>query len=108
MHTWRQFDHTTQPVAACLPPNNLSAPRTGMVGRERETEKICGELRCEGARLVTLTGVGGTRKTTLAHAVARRLLRDFLRRCFLCRTRRHQTSRSGRVYHGAVAGREGG
>jgi non-specific serine/threonine protein kinase len=59
------------------PPNNLSAQRTRMVGREREMEKICDEVRREGTRLLTLTGVGGTGKTTLAHAVAGQLLREF-------------------------------
>jgi predicted ATPase/serine/threonine protein kinase len=63
--------------SACLPPNNLSAARASMVGREQEIEKICGELRREGTRLLTLTGVGGTGKTTLAHAAAGHLLRDF-------------------------------
>ena len=40
-------------------------------------EKICDEMRREGTRLLTLTGVGGTGKTTLAHAVAGQLLREF-------------------------------
>jgi anti-anti-sigma factor len=64
-------------VPACIPPNNLTAPRASLVGREREIEKICGELQREGTRLLTLTGVGGVGKTTLAHAAARQLLQSF-------------------------------
>ena len=70
--------------ARCPPPNNLSAQHVSLVGRERETEQICDMLRRDGTRLLTLTGVGGTGKTTLAHdgstAVAGRVLRRrFLR-----------------------------
>lgn len=43
---------------------NLPEPVTRMVGRERETEAVCGLL--ERDRLVTLTGVGGVGKTRLA------------------------------------------
>ena len=64
-------------VAAPSPPNNLSAQRASLVGRERETAQIGDLLRAHDMRLLTLTGVGGTGKTTLAHAVARQLLGDF-------------------------------
>jgi non-specific serine/threonine protein kinase len=60
-----------------LPPNNLAPRRTSIVGREIEIQKICSELRRENVRLLTLTGVGGTGKTTLAHAVAERMLPEF-------------------------------
>jgi predicted ATPase/tRNA A-37 threonylcarbamoyl transferase component Bud32 len=60
-----------------IPLTDLSAQRASMVGREREIDEICGELRRDRVRLLTLTGVGGTGKTVLAHAVARQLLREF-------------------------------
>jgi non-specific serine/threonine protein kinase len=64
-------------VVQVLPLSNLPARRTSVVGREREIEDIHGQLRVDGARLLTLTGVGGTGKTALAQAVARRSRRDF-------------------------------
>lgn len=60
-----------------VPPEGLpvpSLPRGGplFVGRERELSRL-EELLGEGARLVTITGLGGIGKTTLALALARRL-----------------------------------
>ena len=63
--------------AVDFPPNNLPVQRTSIVGRDREIEEIGCELRRESVRLVTLTGVGGTGKTTLALAAAWQLFRDF-------------------------------
>jgi predicted ATPase len=73
----RTLNEAESDMASGLPPNNLSAQRKSIVGREREIEEICGELLREGVRLLTLTGVGGTGKTTLAHAVAGQLLPEF-------------------------------
>lgn len=55
---------------------NLPAPPTPLVGRKRETEELAALLRGP-ARLVTLTGTGGTGKTRLALAAAEALLDDF-------------------------------
>ncbi len=49
-------------------PNNLPLELTSFVGRERELEEVKGLLST--ARLVTLTGPGGTGKTRLALQVA--------------------------------------
>jgi predicted ATPase/class 3 adenylate cyclase/DNA-binding XRE family transcriptional regulator len=52
-------------------PNNLPIQLTSFIGREREIEEI-GQL-LKGARLVTLTGAGGTGKTRLAIEVTRKI-----------------------------------
>jgi predicted ATPase len=52
-----------------LPPNNLPDNSEPILGRERELRQIRSLL--EHARLVTLTGPGGTGKTRLATQVAR-------------------------------------
>ncbi len=49
-------------------PNNLPLQLTGLVGREREISEVEGPLA--EARLLTLTGPGGSGKTRLALAVA--------------------------------------
>ncbi|MGB8360451.1 MAG: adenylate/guanylate cyclase domain-containing protein [Acidimicrobiia bacterium] len=51
-----------------LRPNNLPAPPSGFVGRERETAELSGLL--ENSRLVTVTGPGGAGKSRLALHVA--------------------------------------
>ena len=48
-------------------PNNLPAQLTSFIGREKEIAEIQGLLQT--ARLVTLTGSGGTGKTRLAQEV---------------------------------------
>ena len=54
--------------------NNLPAQPTPLVGREREIGEVCGLLRREGVRLLTLTGPGGTGKTRLGLQAAAELL----------------------------------
>jgi predicted ATPase/class 3 adenylate cyclase len=56
-------------------PSNLPAELTSFVGRDAEIASV--ERLLEGARLVTLTGAGGSGKTRLAIRVASRLLGSF-------------------------------
>jgi predicted ATPase/class 3 adenylate cyclase/DNA-binding CsgD family transcriptional regulator len=53
--------------------HNLPVQPTSLLGRERDVEEVCARLR-NGARLVTLTGPGGTGKTRLGLQVAAELL----------------------------------
>jgi predicted ATPase/DNA-binding SARP family transcriptional activator len=61
-----------RPVADPLPPSRLPAPLTRFFGREEEIGRTVAALRDGHARLVTLTGMGGTGKTRLAVEAARR------------------------------------
>ncbi len=58
-------------------PHNLPSSFTSFVGREREVRALRDLVRRDGARLVTLTGAGGTGKTRLALEVAADLLPGF-------------------------------
>ncbi len=60
-----------------LPPNNLTGRHTKLIGREAEIIKVKDLLRDSGVRLLTVTGVGGTGKTTLAQTIARAMLTEF-------------------------------
>jgi predicted ATPase len=55
---------------------NLPTPASSFVGRERETEEVVSLLR-EGARILTLSGPGGTGKTRLAIEAAAELVTSF-------------------------------
>jgi predicted ATPase len=55
---------------------NVPRPTSSFVGREREVEELTALLR-DGARLVTLTGPGGSGKTRLAIEAAAELVPDF-------------------------------
>src|SRR5215217_7324717 len=57
--------------------NNLPIQPNPLVGREREVSEIVDRLRSDGARLLTLTGPGGTGKTRLALQAAADLLEQF-------------------------------
>jgi predicted ATPase/class 3 adenylate cyclase len=63
-------------------PHNLPAHPTALLGREREVAELRAVLR-EGARLVTLTGPGGTGKTRLGLQVAAEVLDEFRHGVFL-------------------------
>ena len=58
-------------------PNNLSGTVPHLIGREQETAEVERMLRSDDVRLVTLTGVGGTGKTSLAQSVAQEVLTEF-------------------------------
>jgi predicted ATPase/transcriptional regulator with XRE-family HTH domain/Tfp pilus assembly protein PilF len=57
-------------------PNNLPAPPTAFIGRERETAAACALLRRAEVRLVTMTGAPGIGKTRLSLRVASALIAD--------------------------------
>ena len=59
------------------PPTNLPSPPTPLLGRERELRELIEVVRRPDARLVTLTGPGGTGKTRLALEAAAQLTDDF-------------------------------
>jgi hypothetical protein len=58
-------------------PNNLPLQPTPLVGREREVKDIVGQVRREGARLLTLTGPGGTGKTRVAVSAGEAVSEEF-------------------------------
>jgi predicted ATPase/class 3 adenylate cyclase len=58
-------------------PNNLPLQPIPLVGRELEVSEIVERLRDEQARLLTLTGPGGTGKTRLALQAGADLLEEF-------------------------------
>ncbi|MBD3948032.1 BTAD domain-containing putative transcriptional regulator [Nocardioides ganghwensis] len=63
--------------AADAPPTNLRSQPTALLGRAQELVEVCGLLRDQRSRLVTLTGPGGTGKTRLGFEVAAEVLKDF-------------------------------
>jgi predicted ATPase/class 3 adenylate cyclase len=85
-------EHLFQLVVADLPadfpalrsldarPNNLPAPISSFVGRGREIGEVVDMLA--GARLLTLTGPGGTGKTRLALRAASELLDEYRHGCW--------------------------
>jgi predicted ATPase/DNA-binding SARP family transcriptional activator/Tfp pilus assembly protein PilF len=56
---------------------NLPMPPTQLVGRERELDELRALLDRRDARLITLTGAGGSGKTRLALEAARRVAGSF-------------------------------
>jgi predicted ATPase len=63
--------------SAPAPPTNLPTRTSALIGRGRELAEVTSALRSPEARLLTLTGPGGTGKTRLAIEAARELLVDF-------------------------------
>jgi hypothetical protein len=61
----------------CEPPTNIPAPETALIGRDAELSAVVAALRQGHARLVTLTGPGGSGKTQLALQAARQLRAEF-------------------------------
>jgi predicted ATPase len=65
-----QLGNETFPPLRSIGNTNLPAPATPLVGRRRELEDLTTIVTVECARLVTLTGPGGTGKTRLAMEAA--------------------------------------
>ncbi len=66
--------HIPAPISS---PNNLSSELSPIIGRKDELAAIKEMIRQSATRLLTLTGVGGTGKTTLARALAQESLTEF-------------------------------
>src|SRR5438034_10455434 len=90
-HRLRDFEESVsifQLGSDRLPPlktisnTNLPRPASSFVGREREVAEIAALLR-DGARLLTLSGPGGSGKTRLAIEAATELVQGFKNGVFL-------------------------
>ena len=68
-----QLGDETFPPLKTISNTNLPRPASSFIGREREREDVVRELR-DGARLLTLTGPGGSGKTRLALEAASELV----------------------------------
>jgi predicted ATPase/DNA-binding SARP family transcriptional activator len=79
----RQDAELAAPVQADAPRTNVPAALVPLLGRERELAELAELLRRDDTRLLTLTGAGGSGKTTLALAVARALVDHFANGAFL-------------------------
>ncbi len=74
LHSTRPFLIPPPEAAASSPPDNLPAPLSSFIGREREIATGCALLHRRGVRLLTLIGPAGTGKTRLALRMAANLL----------------------------------
>ena len=68
-----QLGEKTFPPLKTISNTNLPRPASSFIGRERERDEVVRELR-DGARLLTLTGPGGSGKTRLALEAAAELV----------------------------------
>ncbi|MBA2361618.1 MAG: hypothetical protein H0V79_11940, partial [Actinobacteria bacterium] len=71
-----QLGDESFPPLKTISNTNLPRPASSFVGRDREVEEVAALLQ-DGARLLTLTGPGGTGKTRLALEAAAELVPDF-------------------------------
>lgn len=72
-----QIPEDVVPSGDTEPLNNLTDAGGPLIGREREMEEACRQLRRPEVRLLTMTGTAGVGKTRLAIKVAHALLGDF-------------------------------
>ncbi len=82
---WPLLSADTLPLIStpALLPTNLTGSSTPIVGREKEISELTELLLREDVGLITLTGTGGTGKTTLSRALAGGLLDKFADGVFL-------------------------
>ncbi|WP_278234830.1 LuxR C-terminal-related transcriptional regulator [Isoptericola sp. AK164] len=73
------------PSTTDVPP--LPTPRTRLVGREQEVRTVLDAVDASTQAVVTITGIGGSGKTTLATEILRHLTVQFARRWFVDLTR---------------------
>jgi predicted ATPase len=71
-----QLGAARHPPLKTISNTNLPRPASSFVGRQREVREVTAQLR-NGARLLTLTGPGGSGKTRLAIEAAVDLVSDF-------------------------------
>ena len=69
--------HVPTAAAPRTPLSNLPPARNGLIGREEAVAALLPLIRDHAGRSVTLTGIGGAGKTSLALAVAGALLEGF-------------------------------
>ncbi|MET0753766.1 MAG: tetratricopeptide repeat protein [Pyrinomonadaceae bacterium] len=70
-------ENANKQISSVAPPNNLGAMQLKLIGREKDVAEVSDLLCHEETRLLTLTGAGGTGKTSLAKTIARTLLSKF-------------------------------